>query len=226
LSGILNTKIFMVLFLTGIFIFSAQILPAGGDCDKPRHPPKTSFSKDASLISITPAGIYTRELEGTPVDFYLQRRINPWNRLFDFFEKLDFSNDRLSADINELIWQPWKLKPQLSFGQLQHQETSFRRIIVNDIIHPVIDALDYWQLGRADNETTTYPDGMQTLDYFSEDKITNLFAFSGAILFTKRGCQFLQSQPWTSNWLMTKLEKMNFFIVPSGGVLLKYNFKF
>jgi hypothetical protein len=239
----------MGLCLIAFFVLSWRITPAAAENGYPSPEASASFPQDTPFVSIIPQGIYTHLVESSATITSLHLRLprtGPWEHLFGFFDKENTWSTLPAADAGGVIWQdgtfdapnaPAQTAPAqtasaqtapapFAFEQINSKKISGRRNFLMDIIHPVFDALDYWHLGVTHNEPASYPEPVQPIDAFSDQGITNLFAFSSAVLFTKQGYRFLQGQPWASDQLVDKIKKMNFFIVPSGGLLLKYNFKF
>jgi hypothetical protein len=217
------------LCLIALFILSWGVLPAVAENVYPLSETGASSSQYAPFISVLPKRIYSHALESkASITSLLVRlpRLDPWDRLSGFFEKENGQYTIMAAGDGSAIWQEWELNAPPPFEQPHANPSSVRKKILMDIIHPVFDALDYWHLGVSHHEAEEHAAPVQLDDSFSDQGFVNLFAFSSAVLFTEKGYQYLQDQPWASDQLVEKIKQMNFFIVPSGGLLLKYNFKF
>jgi len=227
------------LCLIALLVLSGRVTPAAAENGYPSPEASATFPQDTPFVSIIPQGIYTHVIESSATITSLRLRLprtGPWERLFGFFDRENTWPPGPAADAGGVIWQDGTFNAQnaqaqdapapFAFELIDGKKMSKRGNFLMDIIHPVFDALDYWHLGVTHNEPASYPDPVQSIDTFSDQGITNLFAFSSAVLFTKQGYRFLHRQPWASDQLVDKIKQMNFFIVPSGGLLLKYNFKF
>jgi len=222
------------LCLIALFVLSCRVTPSAAENGYASPEASAAFFPKTTYVSIVPKGVYSHVAESRATASSLDLRLpraGLWERLVGFFDKENTWPPEPTAGAGRAIWldgafDAFIAPAPFTFELIDGKKISARKNLLMDIIHPVFDALDYWHLGITHKEPAHYPEPVQPIDSFSDQGITNLFAFSSAVLFTKEGYRFLQGQPWASDQLVDKIKQMNFFIVPSGGLLLKYNFKF
>ena len=164
-------------------------------------------------------------LTGTNLDW----KTGTYNQPVAFTEDASSDSKGLAIHSAGLIGQAIESEIILQADKIDKNNAFVRGMMAWNIVNPIIYALDYWLIRVSNQENgNTYQGDLEGVEHYSNDATANSFALSMAAIAAFHGYRFLKTQSWAPDWAKGKGEKhsLNLAPLPSGGVLMTYNFAF
>lgn len=219
-SEIKYLTIIMSLFLTVL-----TISPAEAEDNKITYSSACKFG--AGIISaymIHEAGHF---LAAGATGTHLHWEVGSYNQPLGYTESADSDDKGLAVNSAGLVFQLIGSEVILYSDKIDKNDAFVRGMMAWNIFNPILYSLDYWFIRRTNQQQTNkYRGDIEGVEYYSNRRTANIYAFSIAALASYQGYRYLKTQDWAPEWVKGKTHTINFAPMPSGGFALLYEYQF
>ena len=150
-----------------------------------------------------------------------------YNQPIAFTEKGCSDSDGVSLYSAGLIAQLASSEVILNVDKIDKNDAFVRGMMAWNIINPIVYALDYWFIHRANaSSDNNYQGDIKGIEHYSSKETANIFAGSLAVLATFQGYRFLKTQSWAPDWVRGDIYQLTFDHTPDTGFQLGIKFSF
>jgi hypothetical protein len=218
-------KIRYLMIIMSFFFIMLTIAPAGAEDNKITYGSACKFG--AGLISaymIHEAGHF---LAAVATDTHLDWEIGSYNQPLGYTESADSNDKGLAVNSAGLIFQLIGSEVILYSDEIDKNDDFVRGMMAWNIINPILYSLDYWFIRRTNQQQSNkYRGDIEGVEYYSNRRTANIYAFSIAALASFQGYRYLKTQDWAPEWIKGETHTVNFAPMPSGGFALMYEYRF
>lgn len=208
-----------------LLFIMVTIAPAGAEDNKITCGSACKFG--AGIISaymIHEAGHF---LAGLATDTHLDWEIGTYNQPLGYTESADSDDKGLAVNSAGLIFQLIGSEVILYSDKIDKNDDFVRGMMAWNIINPILYSLDYWFIRRTNqHQSNKYRGDIEGVEYYSNRRTANIYAFSIAALASFQGYRYLKTQRWAPEWIKGEAHTVNFTPMPSGGFALMYEYRF
>jgi hypothetical protein len=212
--------ILLILIITPFFIASARAEDHGINY----HAVFKFTAGIASAYMIHEAGHFiVAEATGTDLDW----EIGSYNQPIGYTESDTSDSAGVAVNSAGLISQGITSEVILQVDAIDKNGGYVRGIMAWNILNPIMYSLDYWFFRRTNRTVTNrYRGDIEGVEYYSNRRTANVFAFSLAAITAFQGYRFLKTQTWAPDWAKGETHTVNLAPISSGGYAMLYQYRF
>jgi len=140
-------------------------------------------------------------------------------------------NDVTGLAINSagLLAQAGVSEVILCNDKIDKNDNYIRGMMLWNIVHPVVYAIDYWFVHNTNQfHGNTYKGDLQGIEFYGNKKSADIFAGTMVAIAAFEAYRYVKTQSWAPEWLTGKgkPEHLSLVPLPSGGAFLSYTLQF
>ncbi|MBT8489417.1 MAG: hypothetical protein KJN62_00045 [Deltaproteobacteria bacterium] len=221
----IRSEIKCLTIIVSLFFIMLTISPAGAEDNKITYGSACKFG--AGIISaymIHEAGHF---LVAGATGTHLHWEVGSYNQPLGYTESADSDDKGVAVNSAGLIFQLIGSEVILYSDKIDKNDAFVRGMMAWNIINPILYSLDYWFIRRTNQQQSNkYRGDIEGVEYYSNKRTANIFAFSVAALASFQGYRYLKTQDWAPEWIKGETHTVNFAPMPSGGFALMYEYRF
>jgi hypothetical protein len=115
----------------------------------------------------------------------------------------------------------------LQVDEINKNDAFVRGMMAWDILNPILYSLDYWFIHSTNKKNDGNIQGdLEGIEHYTNKATADAFALSMSAIAVFQGYRFLKTQSWAPNWLKENSHSLSLAPLPSGGVIIGYEFAF
>jgi hypothetical protein len=153
--------------------------------------------------------------------------IGTLNQPFSFTENAHNNWKGFAVNSAGLISQTVGAEIILQSDRIDKNDAFVRGMMTWNILNPLLYSLDYWVIHSTNKiNGNLYQGDLAGIEHYTNKATADGFALSISAVAVFQGYRFLKAQSWAPNWLKEDFHGMSLAPLPSGGVLIGYEFVF
>ena len=167
------------------------------------------------------------ELAALCTDTEMEWEVGTYNQPLLFLEDSDNHTDGFILNSAGFIVQAVSAETILQVDRINKNDAFVRGMMTWNLINPVLYALDYWIFHFTSKTSGNgYQGDLQGLEYYSDKTTADIVAAAITVIALFQGYRYIKTQSWVPAWWPGKTQDLELMPLSSGGVLLKYRFRF
>ena len=154
-------------------------------------------------------------------------KVGTLNQPFAFTENADTNWKGFLVNSAGLISQSVGGEIILQCNKIDKNDAFVRGMMTWNILNPLLYSLDYWVIHSTNKiNGNLYQGDLAGIEHYTNKATADGFALSISAIAVFQGYRFLKTQSWAPDWLKENSHSMSLAPLPSGGLIIAYEFDF